>query len=193
MSIKPSRLLAAGTSLVGLGGDGKQYREVAPLPKFGANKKGKIQHPTSNLQKSSKIQISNKEGPANGQALRRTGTSSEIQAPNNEVPTSGVHGPGFISRWSARIKGLLPQGRTAKPVAPRFSQPPIQGELSLDNVKVLRNDLSDTDFEVRARPAPAEKKTPPATVASPEQMPERELNRTRIWNRVTTLLGASQS
>jgi len=30
----------------------------------------------------------------------------------------------------------------------RFEKAPVQEELSLDKIKVVRNDLSDTDFEV---------------------------------------------
>jgi hypothetical protein len=31
---------------------------------------------------------------------------------------------------------------------PRFDKPVVQGELSLDNIKVVRNDLSDADMEI---------------------------------------------
>jgi hypothetical protein len=34
---------------------------------------------------------------------------------------------------------------------PRFNGVPVQGELSLDNIKVVRNDLSDADLEVVTR------------------------------------------
>ena len=40
--------------------------------------------------------------------------------------------------------------KAAKPAIPRFTKPPVQGELSLDKIKVVRNDLSDADLEVVA-------------------------------------------
>ena len=68
-----------------------------------------------------------------------------------EVKASAAQEPA-LKRW-------LPKGnpfksrRTTQP-AP---QPTVQGELRLDNVKPVRNDLSETDLElvVAARPAPA--------------------------------------
>jgi hypothetical protein len=47
--------------------------------------------------------------------------------------------------------------RAAKSGIPKFQKLPIQGELSLDRVKVVRNDLSDADLDVvtvRAAKAP---------------------------------------
>jgi hypothetical protein len=46
-----------------------------------------------------------------------------------------------FSWWSQRT-------RKVKPAIPRFNKTPIQGELSLEQVKVVRNDLSDADLEV---------------------------------------------
>jgi hypothetical protein len=45
--------------------------------------------------------------------------------------------------------------KEAKPAIPRFPKPPVQGELSLDKIRVMRNDLSDADLEVIAAKAPA--------------------------------------
>jgi hypothetical protein len=38
--------------------------------------------------------------------------------------------------------------KVEKPAIPAFPEPAVQGELSLDRVKVMRNDLSDADLEV---------------------------------------------
>ena len=46
------------------------------------------------------------------------------------------------ARW---MGGLKP---AAKPAVPRFDKPVLQGELSLQNIKVVRNDLKDADLEV---------------------------------------------
>jgi hypothetical protein len=45
--------------------------------------------------------------------------------------------------------------KESKPAIPRFPKPPVQGELSLDKIKVVRNDLSDADLEVIAAKVPA--------------------------------------
>ena len=39
-------------------------------------------------------------------------------------------------------------GRPQLPSIPRFGKPPVQGELSLDKVKVVRADLTHADLEV---------------------------------------------
>lgn len=47
-----------------------------------------------------------------------------------------------LAKWSARKS-------PAKSAVPRFSKPAVQqGELSLENIKVVRNDLQDTDLDV---------------------------------------------
>ena len=47
-----------------------------------------------------------------------------------------------LGRWTLRVN---PFKSGAKPVAPG-----VQGELSLDKVKVVRNDLTDSDLELVA-------------------------------------------
>jgi hypothetical protein len=56
---------------------------------------------------------------------------------------------------------------------PGFTGAPIQSELSLDEVKVVRNDLSDADLEV----VPAK----PARRADAVPLPEAN-----AWSRLTT-------
>ena len=166
MSTKRSRLFAASTSLFGPGKSGKQYVWSGGLPRFGKEKE-KLQTSSSKLQGSSKLQ-----SPSRTETLQ-------------------PKGPGLFARCFAKAKGLFARKASNKSAIPRFSRQPVQGELSLDNVKVMRNDLSDTDFEFVAKPAAPKKAAstevvPAAVVAVPE-------GRTRIWNRVTTLLGAGQS
>jgi hypothetical protein len=156
---------------MGLGKSDKQYREVGGLPTFGADKE-KLQAPSSKPQRSSKHQ-------------------SPIEAAPAPVTAKS---PGLISRWLAKLKGLF--GRKSSGAAiPKFARQPVQGELSLDNVKVMRNDLSDTDFEFVAKPLPTKKKAAPAALeeAKIEAAAPVSETGTKIWNRVTTLLGAGQS
>jgi hypothetical protein len=64
------------------------------------------------------------------------------------------------SGWKAKL-GLQFARRpdeVPKPGIPQFPKLPVQGELSLDRVRVVRNDLSDADLEVvpaSSRRAPA--------------------------------------
>lgn len=73
------------------------------------------------------------------------------------------------------ILGRLP-GRfrraEQKPILPRFGKPAVQTELSLDNIKVVRSDLEDSDLEiVTAETATSTQVAPSAPVASPKRGP----------------------
>lgn len=80
-------------------------------------------------------------------------------------PTNGQPGAGavatpkvsrFTSLWSAaRTRVGAWFTRTSKPASARAFRPLRQAELSLETVRVVRNDLSDCDLEVvRPRPQP---------------------------------------
>ncbi len=68
-----------------------------------------------------------------------------------------------ISRgWIQALKARIPRGaaQAARSAGPSFMGPPVQTELSLDKIKVVRNDLSDMDLEViPLRPPPARSET----------------------------------
>jgi hypothetical protein len=73
-----------------------------------------------------------------------------------EVPAFGKsdksESPAIISNWLRKLNPLVWFGdrkpADAKPAVPRFDKKPVQGELSLENIKVMRNDLTDADVEV---------------------------------------------
>jgi hypothetical protein len=71
--------------------------------------------------------------------------------------------------------GLLPRRfrrPEPKPVFPRFGKPAVQTELSLDNVKVVRNDLEESDLEiVTAETATSTQVAPQAAAASSKRGP----------------------
>src|SRR5947208_1831437 len=147
MSTKRSRLFAASTSLIGWGKSGKEYRlsHPAALPKFGKERvqapngaAGKLQAPGSGLH------------PASSEAQRRTGGNSKDQIPITQAAAPlKAKGPGPIAKWLAKLQGFIKRGKQSnKSAIPRFSAGPVQGELSLDNVKVMGNDLSETDLEL---------------------------------------------
>jgi hypothetical protein len=60
--------------------------------------------------------------------------------------------PAIVTNWLKKLNPLVWFGdrkpTEPKPAVPRFHKKPVQGELSLENIKVMRNDLSDADVEV---------------------------------------------
>jgi hypothetical protein len=59
----------------------------------------------------------------------------------------------IFGSWLDGIKARIPVRATgqARMATARAANAPMQGELSLDRIKVVRNDLSDTDFEIASR------------------------------------------
>ncbi len=87
----------------------------------------------------------------------------------------------LLSEWRVKISRMLalagPPSEPTKLAIPRFCRSQVQGELSLDRVKVVRNDLRDTDLEV----VPAQSKPAPTLgVGEPADGIEE------AWGRVTT-------
>ena len=72
----------------------------------------------------------------------------------SRMPSPPAGPPRFSKQaggWLRRLNPFAWRGSrkpAAKSAPPRFSPAPLQGELSLDNVKVVRNDLSDADVEI---------------------------------------------
>lgn len=109
-----------------------------------------------------------------------------ISVPPNETP--GLYGgrddrrpgsetpnvpevPSVINGWLKKLNPLVwwdnRKPAPSRTAIPRFEKAPVQGELSLDNIKVVRNDLSDADVEIvpmKARPA----KAPPEPIIGVE-------------------------
>jgi hypothetical protein len=145
------RLLAAGRSLVSVRDTESRYRLTSQrlLPHFG---------PTRNPF----------DAPGRSE-LPVAGTTRSAADSGEASPQAGVCNParrlwlkaaGLLTAWSQELSVLVarPFGKAAKPAIPQLPKPPVQGELSLDRVKVVRNDLSDADLEVvtaRTKPAPA--------------------------------------
>ena len=111
-------------------------------------------------------------GNAAAPAVKKPGGASVARAMTEPVsvrrPTAARSG------WMEKLNPFAAQGA---PV-PRT---PVQGELSLDKVKPVRSDLSDTDLELVA----VEKKPEPAAV--PAKIETAELSGTPWWERVRGL------
>ena len=162
------RLLATGKSLVGLRGGESRYRtdKNARLPKFAS--------------------------PKNPFAPAEVAVEPPVPAPTKPVvaetkvlraPVSAAKATGWLSEWGRKLNPLSrgpKPARLVKSLAPLSAPPPQQGELSLDAVKVMRNDLSDTDFEV-VRPRATRLVSPVMAMAAEKLEPVGA-----AWNRITT-------
>ena|SRR5579859_6624895 len=196
------RLLAAGKSLVGLKESDSRYRLTNQrlLPQFG-----------------SKSNPFRTDGDA-GQKLAITpALRAETLQPDAESPQTAVapaqKGPptqrpeskatlairqashqlaDWAGKYTSRLAGPF-QSRSAKPAMPAIpalAKPMVQGELSLERVKVVRNDLSDSDLDiVRCRPQPSlANRSVPVAEPKAAEMPDKP------WSRVTgRLFGAGKT
>ena len=162
------RLLSAGKSLVGLKDSTPQYRMGDPraMPKFGS-----AANPFR--QKREKDPAVSSE-PKSSKALAAPPSPAPTPMPAKTVTAVTSAKPG----WRARLRSLWPKKRATQTRVAPLSRPAIQGELSLDRVKVMRNDLSDADLEIVAvvrgvtKPAAGLLPTPEIPQATPKQLVE---------------------
>jgi hypothetical protein len=97
----------------------------------------------------------------------------------------------LVSGFRAKLTGLFGRARVkaVKPAIPQFTKPPVQGELSLDKIRVVRNDLSDADLEV----VPARTPTARASAGPALRTGERAGAAESTWGRVTAgIFGAGK-
>lgn len=195
------RLLTTGKSLVTIRDEESRYRVTSQrlLPEFGAGR-----NPFSSSGKAEPTRTGPRSVGSHGpkgtpagigsapalsgepQAVLQSTLPGRVSSVSSKRQSSGVIVRGRISAllgvWSQRLVGLFAHRRNmaAKPAIPRFPKPPMQGELSLDRIKVLRNDLSDADLEiVPAKPPTAPAPRPVEKIAGAEN----------AWERVTPRLG----
>lgn len=98
----------------------------------------------------------------------------------------------LLKTWKAKCDGLFKRagGRAAKPAIPRFTRQPVQGELSLDKVKVVRNDLSDADLEI----VPARRSATQGSSASAARSEMTTSVAAGLWGRVANrIFGAGKA
>jgi hypothetical protein len=202
------RLLTAGKSLVGLKDTGNHYNVASrvSLPKF-ASKKNPFRAstrpeagplPGEEVPSPPKLTEDNFVTPRN---CDNSSPASPTTSPLEGAPLQTVAQSSFEvaksptqhartrspSRWAAFLPWTRP--KTEKSAIPRFEKAMIQGELSLESVKVVRNDLSDSDLEVvptKPVAAPQPKPTQPVT-------PNARANESP-WERLTgRFLGAGKT
>jgi hypothetical protein len=181
------RLLATGRSLVGLDNGAGRYQlpNQCPLPKFGSHKNPfrsvatadspVIAAPVVAAAVSAVEPVVEVVAVSASATPEPSVTFPSLPVETQSAPISSVLSPrpprcGWLRTWMARVKEWFRWPRRSSPgarlVVGSFSRGAVQGELSLDRIKVVRNDLSDTDLEiVRAKKAPSVvTETPTATL-----------------------------
>ena len=205
------RLLTAGKSLVGLRDGDSPYRFTSQrfLPQFGPARNPFIGR--------EQAKPAHTEAPSpghtggNGAALAKPAIPASKGAPaampQKEVGPRPVRAKfdariraealwrrlaALLSGWQVKLRGLFARSRskTAKSAIPRFPKPAVQGELSLEKIKVVRNDLSDADLEV----VPARASSAPAAATPTPRLIDRAEGAKSAWGRVTSrILGADRT
>jgi hypothetical protein len=164
------KLLTTGKSLVGLQNTNSRYHlQKGALPKFESAKNpfapkaaGESPEREPQLPKQPPAEAAT---PEKSQPLSVLGSliavrEASVAAHRNAQPAQPsqpaqppqVAAP--VDSWLKKINPLVwfgnRQPSEPKSAIPRFnkSHAPVQGELSLDNIKVMRNDLSETDMEI---------------------------------------------
>lgn len=146
------KLLAAGRSIAG-GQVVGRYRlnPGVRLPKFISP-----QNPFAQPPRDDAVQTVNSEAPA--QNLPKQDADTVARAPSlNKLSKdeARVSAPTKIrvilagcARKLNRFELLVRRKPKVKSAVPHFNEKPVQGELSLDRVRVVRNDLTDADLEI---------------------------------------------
>lgn len=171
------KLLSAGRSLVDLKKTGSPYRmnDRFQLPKFGGEKNPfstpvkkdppapAINTPPAKSQQDQQVEA---KTPGTLKETKRIPLAAAQLKQTRRLPFAAArHGAPAGEKKKPILKGILQKlggwlkklnalawemypGQKSKPAIPRFDKPATQGELSLDNVKVVRNDLNDSDLEI---------------------------------------------
>jgi hypothetical protein len=172
------QLLTTGRCLEGHKDSEPRYRLTSQrlLPKFGSDRnpfcaKEAATPPTlpGEATERNAVVTPEPEAVATTRAFRRDpAVRSAVAAPGPAAARASAKGWGIISalrvrttgfrkNWAGKLHGLLsrPARKPMRMALPLATKPAVQGELSLDRIKVVRNDLSDADLEVvGAKPSP---------------------------------------
>lgn len=163
------KLLTAGKSLVGGQEATSRYRmhEHLRLPKF-------ISPRNPFATEASAADAARQE--AEVESKRPVRVASTPPVPTDAAPGRAVRRESSgdaswrLSQWWGRVNPfsrVTSPARQVEPLNPCFSKGSVQGELHLDQVRVVRNDLSDADLEiVPARKSPAPDKCSPQSGTS---------------------------
>ncbi len=205
------RLLTTGKSWVEVRSNESRYRLTNQrlLPRFGPTRNPfQSNHPSEPAPVAAQVSgDKGGSGPFRQESANvNTGcvTPATVPGPAQErAASSNADGRSFLKAlrvtatallgdYKSRLTAIFGRGRVQGPklAIPRFAKPAVQGELSLDRIIVVRNDLSDADLEV----VPAKAVSAPAT-AAPALRTEDTIGAKEARSRKGTaeLLGAGQT
>jgi len=183
------RLLTTGKSLVGVRDTESRYRLTTQrlLPEFGPAKNPFRNSPRSEPASAEALfagdggtSSASREDciGANSGVTASTGLSGSVQDQSafgnagrgTLVAAVRTQAAALLGGCKAKLAWMFGRARakTFEPAIPRFTKPAVQGEFSLDRIRVVRNDLSDADLEV----VPAKTSTVPVS-SEPTSRAER--------------------
>ena len=153
------RLLSSGRSLIGFKDEEGRYRMTNQrlLPKFGSvknpfhpgNPPAQMRLATPPVTESCAVPTASRtasEWTRRLQVAVRT-AESKLQIYLGHVRRTLTGWSGWLRRRLGRMFTRRDKNAAGAAV-PQLARPPIQSELSLERVRVLRNDLSDVDLEI---------------------------------------------
>jgi hypothetical protein len=178
------RLLTVGRTLKGIRDDSHRYRDVTGkrlLPKFGSSKAQAVGEPTVQIASTQtrSVLMAGRASAEPASTLREQAQESTERKPSSLAAfVYGQRDKWFLAK--SRSATDAPSSRTLVKVGSTV----MQSELSLDKVKVLRNDLSEADLEVvpALRPGPVGREETTWVTAS-----KREMGLS-VWSRATAKL-----
>ncbi len=207
------RLLTAGKSLVGIRDYRSRYvARAGMLPRFGSKKNpfratvkpelGKSADPSRSMQSGALTPQEDQVTEVSPSAQPGNEESRETQDSANRTGAEGAGGQRSVSPGAKRYASRMDTSfdwskvlfwrrpKAAHQAVPRFSKPLVQGELSLDGVKVVRNDLSDSDLEI----VPAKSRPTTPTAEAVTSSISKDGTSETAWGRVAgRLFGASKT
>lgn len=182
------KLLTAGKSLVGLHNSAARYQlRKGALPKFDSQKnpftRSQYEERSANadqltptemaaasLKDTQRLPLLTPEPEAAKESFQPPQSETQPRPETPAQPIAPVEVPSAIDGWLKKLNPLVwwenRKPAQPEPAIPRFDKAPVQGELSLDNIKVVRNDLSEADVEIV--PMKARPKAPPTTIVGVE-------------------------
>lgn len=183
------RLLAAGKSLVGTNDGGGRYRvnKRVALPRF-ISPHNPFAAPALGVSAADAAAPASVAPPKSVIATAKADPEAPEKGLNSASVT--VRAVRWIGEWGRKVNPLPRLAKRPGPVRSLASpsvRMPLQPELSLDKVQVLRNDLSDADYEIVPRKVAADSRTS-SLVAQEKMTPAGGM-----WDRLTTrIFGAGQ-
>ena len=192
------RLLTTGKSLVGIRDSETRYRLTRQrfVPRFGP-----AENPFCATAKTGSAQPDKGTAAGEPSPLRREkptnascGLVPAVLVGSQRRQFAGMlrsRATALRQAWAGRLAALFfrSRGKAAAVGVLRTTRLPVQGELLLDRIKVVRNDLSDADLEV----IPASRASGRVAAASAVRGTEDAMVGNRAWGRVSGFFRAGKT